>query len=64
MLFRSHKGITYGLGAEFKLDNTPLWLKAEWTRTHWGAEDYAGVKVTPASDVIRAGVVIKFGAMK
>ena len=59
-----HKGITYGLGAEFKLDNTPLWLKAEWTRTHWGAEDYAGVKVTPASDVIRAGVVIKFGAMK
>lgn len=58
-----HKGVTYGLGTEIALAGTPLLGKIEWTRTHWGAEDYSGVKVTPATDVIRAGVVIKFGAL-
>lgn len=57
----THRGITYGLGTEIAASNTPLLLKLEWTRTHWGAEDYAGVKVTPATDVIRAGIVYRFG---
>jgi opacity protein-like surface antigen len=56
-----HRGITYGLGTEIAASNTPLLLKLEWARTHWGAEDYSGVKVTPATDVIRAGIVYRFG---
>jgi opacity protein-like surface antigen len=58
-----HKGVTYGLGTEIAIAGTPMLGKLEWSRTHWGAEDYSGVKVTPATDVIRAGLVIKFGAM-
>ena len=57
-------GLVVGGGVEFNafLDNLAVFL--EYTRTTWDKRTESGIEARPDSDVIRAGVKIKFGVLK
>lgn len=58
------QGLVLGGGIEFDafLENLSVFL--EYTRTTWDDRVESGVTIKPDSDVVRAGLKIKFGVLK